>query len=45
MEIKEISVKNIIVKSKPPDADYVVNPYTDASLAAFIVMLALWAGL
>lgn len=28
MEIKEISVKNIIVKSKLPDADYVVNPYT-----------------
>jgi DNA repair photolyase len=28
MEIKEVSVKNIIVKSKLPDADYVVNPYT-----------------
>ncbi len=28
MEIKEIKAKNIIVKSKLPDADYVVNPYT-----------------
>ncbi len=28
MEIKEIKAKNIIAKSKLPDADYVVNPYT-----------------
>ncbi len=28
MEIKEIQSKSILTKSKLPDADYVVNPYT-----------------
>ena len=28
MKIKEITAKSIIVKSKLPDTDYVVNPYT-----------------
>jgi len=28
MEIKEITAKSILVKSKLPDTDYVVNPYT-----------------
>lgn len=28
MEVKEITAKTIIVKSKLPDTDYVINPYT-----------------
>lgn len=33
MGIKEIFAKNIIVKSKLPDADYVINPYTGCAFA------------
>ena len=28
MKIREIEAKSILVRSKLPDADYVVNPYT-----------------
>src|SRR5438105_3867406 len=33
MEVKEIIAKNIIVKSKLPDTDYVINPYTGCAFA------------
>ncbi|OFY65653.1 MAG: radical SAM protein [Bacteroidetes bacterium RIFCSPLOWO2_02_FULL_36_8] len=33
MEVKEINAKNIIVKSKLPSADYVINPYTGCAFA------------
>jgi len=32
MEYKEITAKSILVKSKLPDADYVVNPYTGCEI-------------
>ena len=32
MEFREITAKTILVKSKLPDADYVVNPYTDCEV-------------
>jgi DNA repair photolyase len=33
MKIEEIRAKSILVKSKLPDADYVVNPYTGCQSA------------
>ncbi len=32
MKVKEIEAKTVLVRSKLPDAEYVVNPYTGCEL-------------